>query len=126
MDLNALIDADKQLPVKPKKEREQIALIESQPSENWFLQATDARGRLIWFLRLQITGLRTRRYGPFPTKHRAVLFLDTVLSKIDEGLMDAVNYLGPYQVRDPQFASRTGHYPIVEDELIGATAQEGR
>lgn len=120
MSLNALIDADKRLPAKPKKERERIQLIESRPNEDWFQQATDSRGRPIWFLRLQITGLRTRRYGPFPTKRRALLFLDRLLDLLSEGLSEAVNRLGDYQLESGQFANLQGHFPIVEDELIEA------
>jgi hypothetical protein len=118
---NALVDVDKQTPVKPKRTREKIQLIEVQPDERWFQQALDRHGRPIWFLRLQMTGLRTRRYGPFPSQHKALLFLNSLLSEITDGLCDAEANISNYQIKTSRFTFRSGHYPIVEDEVIEAS-----
>lgn len=129
-----LMDADKcpptkaktRPPAKPKTKRERIQLMEVVPRGEWFQRATDEWGRPIWFIRIQITGLRTRRYGPFPTKHRGLLFLDKLLDVIGEALLEAKNELGSYQGRRRPYRQRGDHYPVVEDALIDLTIQKGR
>ncbi len=56
-----------------------IVIIERKPQPDWFVRARNEHGKLEWFLRIQCTGLYPRRFGPFPTKQRALLFLDDVL-----------------------------------------------
>lgn len=121
-----LVDVDTPQSNKPKKERERIELIESRPRDEWFQQATDPSGRPIWFLRIQVTGLRTRRYGPFPTKRRALLFLDRILDLLGDGLCEAMDCLSAYQVKSSQFTNRPGHYPIIEDELSASNLEKER
>jgi hypothetical protein len=75
----------------------------------------------MWFLRIQITGFRARRYGPFPTKRRALLFLDRFAEGAHDAVTEASNFISEYQIPDRSFASRGGHYPIVEDELATAS-----
>lgn len=111
-----LADADKRPSSKPKKER--IEFIETRPREEWFIRARDEWGKTVWFFRFQATGLRTRRYGPFPTKHRALLFLDKLLDSIGDGLMGAADKLDEYQVGQRPYAYRELHYPVVEDEYF--------
>ncbi len=104
---------------KAKRERERIGLIEKPPDPDWFVTSKDCHGRKIWLLRFQVTGMLMRRYGPFPTKHKALLFLDQLLDQVGDGLCEAVTaHLGTYQIRGRQFSYRGGHYPVVEDELI--------
>lgn len=120
MGTSSLVDVDRRRVVpKPKKERERIELIEVPPEAEWFVQATDPSGRRVWFLRFQVTGLRPRRYGPFATKHKALLFLDRFLETLGDGILGIEDLLGDYQIKPHTFAYRGGHYPVVEDELIG-------
>lgn len=121
----ALIDADKRPATNTKRKRERITLVEVKPQEDWFVQATDEWGRRVWFVRVSVTGFHTRRYGPFPTKRRALLFLDRLLDEVGDGLMEAANCLDEYQIPARQYAQRMAHYPVVEDELITAT-QKGQ
>ena len=122
MGASIFVDADRR-PSHSKKERERIQLIETRPHEEWFVQAKDEWGKAVWFLRVQATGLRTRRYGPFPTKHRALLFLDRLLNGVEDGLMEALDKLDRYQITRRSYAQREGHYPTVEDECFTAVTR---
>ncbi|MBS0164739.1 MAG: hypothetical protein JSR29_01525 [Nitrospira sp.] len=124
MEANIVVNADKQRSSNSKKERERIQYIEARPHEEWFVQTKDEWGKVVWFLRFQATGLRIRRYGPFPTKHRALLFLDRLLDNIEAGLREAADDLGRYQVRRRSYAYRGLHYPTVEDEYFAEMARE--
>jgi hypothetical protein len=106
---------------KPRKACERVQLLETHPDPGWFQQAVDHYGRPIWFVRVQITGFRTRRYGPFATKRKALLFLDRFAGEALDVLMGAANFVGEYQIPARSFASRVDHYPIVEDELLNAS-----
>lgn len=77
-------------PSKPK--REQIALIEVTPNENWFVRTTTSRGRVVWYLRFEVTGLNPRLFGPFSSKRDCLLFLDdaiNVRADFEAEVMDA-------------------------------------
>ena len=118
----ALHNADQTPPSSPtlqpaRRKRERIQLMETRPQDEWFQSARDPWGREVWFLRVQVTGLRTRRYGPFETKHKGLLFLDRLLDDVCEGLCEAGNNLERYQPPKRPFGFRAGHYPVVEDEL---------
>lgn len=71
------------------RKRERIALIETEPKEEWFIKTKTERGRSVMYLRFQVTGLNSRLYGPFSTKRQALLFLDDVLDSMADGLSDA-------------------------------------
>lgn len=105
-------------PPAPRRTREKLQLIEVPPESGWFETTKDARGQTFWFLRVQITGMRVRRYGPFATKHKSLLFLDQLIDEVGDGLNEAADKLDAYQIKSRQFAYCSGHYPIVEDELI--------
>ncbi|MBI5673476.1 MAG: hypothetical protein HZC50_09605 [Nitrospirae bacterium] len=111
----ALIDTEQ--PVAPRKKRERIQIMEMPPREEWFQKGRDSFGREVWFVRVEMTGLRTRRYGPFPTKHKGLLFLDHMLNEVADAFSNAEFDLGRYQVPKRCFGLRAGHYPVVEDEL---------
>ncbi len=113
----SLIDTDKSKAVAPRKERERIEIMEVQPQQEWFRRSRDQFGRSVWFVRVHVTGLRIRRYGPFPTKHRGLLFLDHMLNEVADALSSAEFDLERYQVPRRRFGLRAGHYPVVEDEL---------
>jgi hypothetical protein len=130
MQQNALIDISKPRPAdkpkrKPKQERERIDMIETPPASDWFCKATDPWGREIWFLRFQMTGFRTRRYGPFASKHKALLLLNRILGNLWEHLVDADDYLDELQMKPRTFNRRYALYPIVEDELNPGPVTEG-
>lgn len=78
-----VVTADTPTPA-PKKKREKIVLIETQPEVDWFVSARTKRGRKVWYLRFKITGLNPRLYGPFKSKHQGLLFLDDALGSIQE------------------------------------------
>lgn len=113
----SLIDTDNAKTVAPRKKRERIEIMEVKPREEWFKRSRDQFGRQVWFLRVEMTGLRPRRFGPFPTKHKGLLFLDHLLNGITDAVCDAGNNLGRYQFRARRFGNRSGHYPLCEDEL---------
>ena len=74
------VSGDPPLPEpKPKRQRERIELIETSPKPHWFVR-TKERGRTLWYLRLEVTGMLPRRVGPFRTRHAALLFLDNGLN----------------------------------------------
>jgi len=113
----SLIDTDKTKAVAPRKKREKIEIMEVKPREEWFRRGRDQFGRPIWFVRVEVTGLRPRRFGPFPTKHKGLLFLDHLLNEMGDAICAASNNLDRYQVRRRCFGTQAGHYPVVEDEL---------
>ena len=113
----SLIDTDKAKTVLPRKKRERIEIIEMKPREEWFRRSRDQFGRPAWFVRVEMTGLRPRRFGPFPTKYKGLLFLDHLLNEVADAVCSASGDLDRYQLPKRRFGLRAGHYPIVEDEL---------
>lgn len=101
-----------------KKTRERVCLIEAQPEASWFVQAKTEDGSRAWFLRVKVTGLHPRRFGPFESKSMALLFLDRVVDGMHDALSEAGNQLAAYQMKVKPFSCRVMHYPVVEDELI--------
>lgn len=69
---------------EPKRTRERIVLIETPPTPDWFIQTTTATGRRVWYLRFQVTGLVPRLYGPFASRHQALLALDAMIDKLQD------------------------------------------
>lgn len=112
-----LVTTSRPKPRTRRRELEKIEIMETRPQDRWFQQARDPWGRIVWFLRLEVTGLRTRRYGPFATKRKGLLFLDFLLDNVSDGICEADNGLPAYQVPRRPFGLRRGHYPVVEDEL---------
>lgn len=108
---------------KQRKARETIRYIEALPQPDWFVQCKGPDGKTWWYLRIVVTGLRTRIYGPFETQHRALLFLDRNIggdrcaAGFWECIMEADNRLNDYQAPEGLFQSRSGHYPLVENDL---------
>ena len=72
-----------------------IVIIERKPQPDWLVRARNEHGQLEWFLRIQCTGLYPRRFGPFPTKQRALLFLDDVLEEILDAMTGTSSELEP-------------------------------
>lgn len=69
-------------PEPTKKRRERIEIIETPPTPEWFVK-TREHGRTVWYLRFVITGMLPRRYGPFPSRHKTLLALDSMLDGMD-------------------------------------------
>ncbi len=88
--------------------------METPPCQEWFQKSRDQ-----WFIRVQVTGLRPWRLGPFPTKHKGLLFLDHMLTEVMDAISSVSSDLGRYQYPTRRFELRSGHYPIIEDELCG-------
>ncbi|WHZ27620.1 MAG: hypothetical protein OJF51_002417 [Nitrospira sp.] len=66
----------------PKKKREKIVLIETEPEADWFVPAKTKRGRKVWYLRFRVTGWNPRLFGPFKSKRQCLLFLDDAIGSI--------------------------------------------
>ena len=111
---NALAIVDTNNPT-PKKKREKICLIETQPEADWFVPAKTKRGRQVWYLRFQMTGWNPRLFGPFKSKHHGLLFLDEAiecLQEHDQELADAAN---KRIVKEP---CSNAWLPIVEHPIV--------
>ena len=46
--------------------------------------STREQGRTVWYLRLRLTGMFPRRFGPFQNRHRALLALDEMIGAMIE------------------------------------------
>lgn len=96
---------------------------ETVPKPDWVVKARDARGRTVWYARIEVTGFLPRRYGPFASRMKALLFLGAAKRHFQEPL----GCLAPddarrYMVEDVPFRFREG-FPFVEDELGGQYRQ---
>jgi hypothetical protein len=110
----ALTRGSKGRTTEPKKKtRELIQLIETPPKSEWFVH-TREHGRMVWYLRFAVTGMLLRRFGPFQSRHRALLALDSMIASLTDakaGLYDAADkYI--LQRRVPQ-----NWGPVIEDAL---------
>jgi len=77
-------------PSKPKRER--IELIEGTPREEWFVRTTTPNGRVVWYLRFEVTGMNPRLFGPLRSKRDCLLCLDNIidaLSDVEAEVVDA-------------------------------------
>lgn len=99
----------------PKKKRETISLIETQPEPDWFVPAKTKRGRTVWYLRFQMTGWNPRLYGPFKSKHQCLLFLDQAINEFQEMEPEVTTKAGERMVKEP---CANTWLPIVEHPLV--------
>lgn len=99
----------------PKKKREKIVLIETQPEPDWFVPTKTKRGRKLWYLRLRVTGWHARLYGPFASKHAGLLFLDEVLNALLDPMAEVEDESSKWRVRE-QYAH--AWLPIVEHPVV--------
>ncbi len=72
---------------------ESITYRECDPDLQCLFQGKDEVGREGWFLRLEVTGMYTRRCGPFETREEALNILDGFANKVVEGFIDVLNAL---------------------------------
>lgn len=110
----ALAIANQQTP-PPKKKREKIGLIETQPETDWFVPAKTARGRQVWYLRFKMTGLHARLFGPFKSKRVGLLFLDEVINSILDPMATADDKASSWRVTE-EFSH--AWMPLVEHPII--------
>lgn len=105
-----------------KKERERISLIEMPPRPEWFVR-TREHGRTVWYLRLIVTGMLPRRFGPFASRHKALLALDAMLDEIGDVNADICDRVEKYRLKR-RFQHNWG--PVIEDNLALPTNGDGR
>lgn len=74
----------KDSPKPGTRKRERITMLERRPDEEWFVAKKTRNGRPKWYLRFMMTGIFPRLFGPFPTKRKAVIFLDRLHGTICE------------------------------------------
>lgn len=79
----AIVKTDEQ---KPRLKRERIVMIETKPDDDWFVQTKTTRGRIVYYLRFQMTGMWPRLYGPFASKRQCLLFLDDGMNELVDGI----------------------------------------
>ncbi len=79
---------------------------ERKPDESWFVTVTNEQGQRERFLRIQVTGLYPRRFGPFKTDREALAFLELFLEDAFGALTAAFNELDP-EMRE-----------VIEDDLF--------
>lgn len=103
--------------VAAQKPKERIVMLEERPRPDWFVKATTADGETQWFVRVAVTGLCVRRYGPFPSKRACLFFLDSAVNALIDGVMELSDVQDRYRMPNGAFRNRSGHYPIIEREV---------
>jgi hypothetical protein len=81
-----------------KKKREQIVNIETPPNPDWFV-STREQGRTVWYLRLRVTGMFPRRFGPFQNRHRALLALDGMIDAMTDANSECSTVANQYRLK---------------------------
>ena len=98
---------------EPKRKRERITEIETPPNPDWFVR-TREQGRTVWYLRLRLTGMFPRRFGPFQNHHRALLALDGMISAMTDANCEICDAAKKYVLKR-RFQQNWG--PVIEDDL---------
>jgi hypothetical protein len=96
-----------------KRERERLVNIETPPNPEWFVR-TREQGRTVWYLRLRLTGMFPRRFGPFRNRHRALLALDNMIHAMTDVTAECQDAAGKYGL-NRRFQNHLG--PVIEDDL---------
>lgn len=95
-----------------------IAMLEEHPRPEWFVKVKTPTGETQWFVRISVTGLCVRRYGPFPHKRASLLFLDAAVNALIDGFMEVTEAQEKYRLPNRPFQNRSGQYPIIEREVL--------
>lgn len=98
-----------------KKQRERIELIEMPPKPDWFV-STRERGRTVWYLRFTITGMLPRRFGPFASRHKALLALDGMIDVTMELENEIIDQAKKYGLKR-RFQLQPKFGPVIEDAI---------
>lgn len=94
-----------------------IVMLEEHPRPEWFVKVKTPAGETQWFVRVSVTGLCVRIYGPFPNKHACLLFLDSAVNAMIDGVMELANVQSKFLLPNRPFQNRSGQYPIIEREV---------
>jgi hypothetical protein len=70
---------------------------------------------LCGYLRMEITGMLSRRYGPFATRHKCLLFLDSALDAMGGAVVTDVEDIAQKRLTKRRSQYRQGW--IIEDRL---------
>lgn len=68
--------------------QDEILLLECPPDPRWFTVEQGPDGKPEVWLRVTVTGLQARRYGPFPDPYTALQALDWLLDAVSEGILE--------------------------------------
>ncbi len=92
-------------------------LRERPVSEDWLFQGKDELGREGWFLRIEVTGMYSRRCGPFESQDEACGFLeDFMYGEVLEAFCNIEN-----ELKTPEQACVVEGVP-----RLAATTNQGR
>lgn len=121
MPTNAIVNL-KGEPVTPqaRQPRERIELLEERPRADWFVRGTDQWGKPAWYLRLGITGLLPRLYGPFSSRRKCLLFLDRAIDELTNVTAELSDRADTYILKRP-FAQRMWCRPIIETPELASS-----
>lgn len=110
----ALTTVPKECAAEPsKKKRERIGNVETTPNPDWFV-STREQGRTVWYLRFRVTGMFPRRFGPFASRHKALLALDAMLGSMVDQNSGFQSEADAYRLKRT-FQQTWG--PVIEDDL---------
>lgn len=115
----AIVKAENSKPTTRKRER--IVFLERRPEADWFVAKKTPRGGTKWYLRFTITGFFPRLFGPFPSKRKAVLFLDAAHDKLGDFWADVDDVCRRY-TNQGEF-ERVNCGPLIEHPLIAKKGQ---
>ena len=111
----------KKTPTQPNtKKSKQIICIETPPKPDWFVQ-TREHGRTVWYLRFRVTGMFPRRFGPFATRHKAILALDVMIDTLDERIWNLNDPVSEFRL-NRRFQLNSD--PVIEDEIALPALQQ--
>jgi hypothetical protein len=96
-----------------KMKRERITQIETPPNPDWFV-STREQGRVVWYLRLRVTGMFPRRFGPFQNRHQALLALNGMIGVMGDAMSECSDRANQYRLTQ-RFQHNWG--PVIEDSL---------
>ncbi len=100
-------------PTTEHKKRERLVCIETPPKPEWFVR-TREQSQTVWYLRLRLTGMFPRRFGPFRNRHRALLALDDMIHAMTDVTAECQDAAQKYGL-NRQF--RMNCQPVIEDDL---------
>lgn len=83
--------------------------------------ATREQGRTVWYLRFCVTGMHSRRFGPFKSRHRALLALDGLIDAVTDVNHEMCDKAHKYRLRR-RFQQTWG--PIIEDSVALSTMRK--
>jgi len=83
--------------------QERFQHIERKPQDHWFLRSRNDYGEEEIFIRVEATGLFSRRIGPFKNEETALQFLDTLDGQIYDQLSDCMTKAQVSDIREDSY-----------------------